>query len=382
MKAGCPRLFEVAAQRDGRLDGAEAVRFQSHLAVCDVCKREARALQALSEALRFARDFADDDELHVRRERTRLLAAFDASLVPAPRSRVELWRRSAVAVALLSALTALVFVFWPARPDRSRFREAPLARPPAVVTVRADSGARWSRQVEARLDKIILESGALSIRVDHAGSRRRLLVILPDGELEDIGTTFSVSADAGHTTRVTVQDGKVVLRLHGKLPIALGAGDSWSPPPAPAVMLREPTPPPTPARPVQRAAPDAVAPRIQSKPEPAPALPGVEPTPSATSAPQRITPDPAPSADFRAAVSAFESGDHARAAARFSVFLSQHPGDPRAEDAAYLRTLALQRSGNYAAMKQAAHDYLSRYPRGFRRAEVDGLLRHTATELQ
>jgi TolA-binding protein len=49
-------------------------------------------------------------------------------------------------------------------------------------------------------------------------------------------------------------------------------------------------------------------------------------------------------------VSAFDSSDYARAAARFGVFVSQHPGDPRAEDAAYLRTLALQRAGNDAAL--------------------------------
>jgi hypothetical protein len=249
------------------------------------------------------------------------------------------------------------------------------------VTVRADGGARWSRQVEARLDKIILHSGALSIRVDQAGSKRRLLVLLPDGELEDIGTTFSVRADAGHTTRVTVQEGSVVLRLHGQLPIALVAGDSWSPPPAPAVTLKAPAPPSTPGRRVPRAAPDAAAPRIHAAPPAAPALESVAPSaPSATPAPRRTAPDPAPAAEFRAAVSAFEAGDHAGAAARFAAFVGQHLDDPRAEDAAYLRTLALQRTGNYIATKQAARDYLSRYPRGFRRAEVEGLLRHIATE--
>ena len=91
MKASCPRLFEVEASRDGRLTGAEAARFQSHLAACAVCAREARALQAVSEALRSPTIAAGGDELHVRRERTRLLAAFDASLVPAPRGRMATW---------------------------------------------------------------------------------------------------------------------------------------------------------------------------------------------------------------------------------------------------------------------------------------------------
>jgi hypothetical protein len=348
MKASCPRLFEVEAMRDGRLTGAEVARFQSHLLACADCACEARALEALAESLRRPTTLADVDELHVRRERMRLLAAFDARLVPAPRRLAQHWRLSTAAVALLSVLAALAFVLWPARPAPSHLPEAPLATPPDPVTIRADSGARWSRQPDAHLDRIMLESGALSIRVDHATSKRRLLVLLPDGELEDIGTTFSVSADAGHTTRVIVQDGSVVLRLHGRPPLALGAGDSWSPPPAPAA-----TP-------------------LESKPAPAPSR-RAKPTPTTTPAPRRSTPDPDPSADFRAAMSAFDSGDNTLAATRFAAFLSQHPRDLRAEDAAYLRVLALQRAGNSAATQQAARDYLGRYPRGFRRAEVETL---------
>ncbi len=74
-------------------------------------------------------------------------------------------------------------------------------------------------------------------------------------------------------------------------------------------------------------------------------------------------------------MSAFNAGDTARASALFATFLSQYPRDPRAEDAAYLRVLALQRTGNTARMKQAALDYLSRYPQGFRRAEIEPLSR-------
>ena len=74
-------------------------------------------------------------------------------------------------------------------------------------------------------------------------------------------------------------------------------------------------------------------------------------------------------------MSAFNGGDHAGAAIRFAAFLSQHPRDLRAEDAAYLRILALQRAGDSPAAQRAAHDYLSRFPHGFRRAEVEALLR-------
>jgi Outer membrane lipoprotein len=84
--------------------------------------------------------------------------------------------------------------------------------------------------------------------------------------------------------------------------------------------------------------------------------------------PNSSAPDPA--ADFRAALAALSAGDQTRAAARFSAFLANHPRDPRAEDAAYLRVIALQRSGDPLTTKAAARDYLRRYPHGFRRAEV------------
>jgi hypothetical protein len=375
-KATCPRLFEVEALRDGRLRGAELGRFQAHLGGCPICAREARALQALAEALRSPGDTAGADELHVRRERTRLLAAFDASLVPTPRTgRTRLWLASAAVAALLSLLAAFLIVGEPARhpgtalskgvASVSARKSAPESKPtpesepksgpvsePQPLVVRADSSAKWSRRVAHQLDEIVLESGALSIRVDHTASARRLLVLLPDGELEDIGTTFSVSADGGHTTRVTVQDGSVVLRLRGKPAIALGAGDVWSPGPlAPA------TAPGSSSSSAARTAPSAQAP-----------LPRAAAAASSGDAPAA---DPAK--DFRAAMSAFDSGDNARAAALFAAFIAQHGRDPRAEDAAYLRVLALQRGGSAVATQQAARDYLARYPRGFRRAEVEAL---------
>ena len=51
----------------------------------------------------------------------------------------------------------------------------------------------------------------------------------------------------------------------------------------------------------------------------------------------------------------------------------KHPRDPRAEDAAYLRVIALQRSGDRGSMEQAAQEYLRRYEGGFRGAEIETL---------
>ena len=70
-----------------------------------------------------------------------------------------------------------------------------------------------------------------------------------------------------------------------------------------------------------------------------------------------------------------DAGDNARAAAAFALFMRDHPEDSRVEDAAYLRVLAFQRSGDAAGMKNAADDYLRRFPQGFRRADVETLSR-------
>jgi hypothetical protein len=354
VKPACPRLFEAEALRDGRLSGAELARFQAHSDVCASCSREARALQALGDLLRAPTSSADADELHVRRERTRLLAAFDASLVPDSRgSRPTLW------VAMFAALggLAVAIALWQARSASS----PPVTTAVEIVKVRAEPDAKWSRQTAARSETVRLESGTLAIHVDHARSpERRLLVILPDGELEDIGTTFSVSAAASHTTEVTVQEGRVILRLHGKPALALSAGDSWTPAPPPVATHAPLGAPLTPT--LRSAKPAASTPVTLANP-----------VASAAPAPVAVVLDPA--ADFRDAMAALNNGNNARAANLFVAFLVHHPHDSHAEDAAYLRVLALQRAGDATGMKQAASAYLNQYPRGFRHAEVEPLSR-------
>jgi hypothetical protein len=390
MKPACPRLFEAEALRDGRLVGAELSNFERHLSVCPHCSREVEALQALGDALRApALGPADADELHVRRERTRLLAAFDAALVPPERKHGA--RSVILGFAAVAAILVGLFVYLGARAG------APGAGANGAVVVHADSDASWSRQVDGSLEKIVLERGALSIRVDPALAldHRRLLVVLPDGELEDIGTTFTVSADAGRTTRVSVQSGSVVLRLRGQPPLALGAGDTWtpSPPAAPSASACTNCDSAQPTAPSPLAAPSASAlsaaherrvPAASSTPSHAETSMSADRggrSPQATLRPRPSAshgaspPERAASRDFRAAMTALDSGDNATAAARFADFLAAHPGDARAEDAAYLRIIALQRTSNTGTMKEAAAQYLRRYPQGFRRAEVETLSR-------
>jgi hypothetical protein len=369
-----------------------------------------KALQALGSALRSPHS-ADADELHVRRERTRLLAAFDAQLMPLERSHRV--RNRVLALAVSFATFGGVFAYW-------RAHTAPLEASSVPVVVHADRTAQWSRKLEGTLETISLEQGALSIRVEPTPGRRRLLVIVPDGEIEDIGTRFTVSADAGRTTRVSVQSGSVVLRLKGQPPLALAAGETWSPPsradgarctscapaasvepalmlpPASAAIPALPLPsassamlasPPSSAssrspafgviaaspRPSASVRRTAVAPLAASANESSSAVTSAAPTHASSTVPAGDATKIDASRDFRAAMSALDSGDSAGAAARFAAFLAAHPGDSRAEDAAYLRVIALQRAGNSAGVAEAAARYLRQYPKGFRRAEMESL---------
>ena len=406
-KPACPRWFEAEALCDGRLAGAERLSFQRHLASCPHCSREVAALQALRDRLCNSGVETDADELHVRRERTRLLAAFDTMLAPPERTKAA--RGWLVAAAAASLLLVGLFGYF-------RARRAARVGTESSVVVHAEGTASWSRRSEGAVEKILLERGVLSIRVDHIPQRPRLLVVLPDGELEDIGTRFTVSAEASRTTRVSVESGSVVLRIRGQAPLSLGAGETWHPSqPADGSACPSCEPPQ-----VAGAASAAGAPSALANPAPAssradgsaclscepPRVAGatsVPPAPlsaalgSARSRPAaaalassgRATSPPAnapgddpkpgldaaldPALDFRTAMSALDSGDNFTAATRFSSFLSAHPGDARCEDAAYLRVIALQRTGNVDSMKKAAAHYLRRYPNGFRRAEVAAL---------
>ncbi len=345
MTGSCPRTFEVEAARDGRLAGAARKNLQRHVEGCAVCAAEVAALDRLARQARAELDDTHgDDELRVWRERTRLLAAFDGALVSSKRpARWLLWPLAAAAL-----VVAVLAVRGRGGSGESR-REA--------AAIQADDGAAWVRRPgpDGR-EEIALRHGTLWIHVDRARGERPVRVLLLDGELEDVGTTFTVSADAAATTRVIVQEGRIVLRLRGRAPVELGAGERW-PASAPDV------------RPVASAAPPVAPPRHDEL-RPAPARVTRPPRPPAD-ADAAVTGDPLVA--FRAAAAALRAGDNAGAAVAFTRFLDDHPTDPMAEDAAYLRVIAFQRMGAGADLRRAARAYLQRFPSGFRRDEVSRL---------
>jgi hypothetical protein len=345
----CARLFEVEALRDGRLGGAERRSFERHLGACSVCAREAQSLEKLAEAVRRGADEQGRrDELRLWRERSRLLAAFDGALVSS-KHRFHV-RRSVLWPTATAGIVAAIVIFGHGRSAIEPLRET-------RTSIHADGGTVWSKRIgNADRQEITLERGVLRIHVEHAPGSGGVVVRLPDGELEDVGTTFSVSVEGMHTTRVEVEEGEVALRLHGRPSVEIEAGNVWIPE-APAVI--EPAIP-APASQVE-------APRERDRS----AFRSSTRSVRFREAPAVATPDPL--VDFRTASEALRAGDNRHAAAAFTRFLADHPRDPMAEDAAYLRVIALQRMGAEDDMRRAAEAYLERFPSGFRHAEVQRL---------
>jgi len=229
-------------------------------------------------------------------------------------------RRARASSLLLAAGVAAAVALLALSPSGTRLRALDdAASPPAtIVDATGEQGARWTRTTDERVETIDLRDGALHLRVARSPGGKRVLVRVPDGEIEDLGTVFSVVVRDGATQRVDVQEGEVSVRLRGLAPIAVSHGHTWervAPPPPPATTAESTAPPPaTPARAVASHPATAQAAR------------------------------PAP------------------------------PGDPTGdEDRAYLAIVDLARAGRRAEARAAAADYLRRFPDGFRREEVGAI---------
>ncbi|MEA2749895.1 MAG: hypothetical protein QOI41_4038, partial [Myxococcales bacterium] len=89
---------------------------------------------------------------------------------------------------------------------------------------------------EADVERFDLRDGTLHLRVRRPPGGRRVVVTVPDGEIEDVGTTFDVVVSDRHTERVSVQEGRVVVRLTDRAPVTVESGRAWRrSPPAKAV---------------------------------------------------------------------------------------------------------------------------------------------------
>ncbi len=377
MNDGCPHWPEVEAADDGRFGVRDRERVARHLAGCAACRtRRARAL-ALQTRAREGADAAVSALEH-RRARVALLRA--AMHEREPRGATA---RRAMAFALPALAAAVAMVVLRRAPHPRGLREAVEARETRVVPV---GSARWTRRASAGQETVALYEGTLAVSVAHQRRGHRFVVALPDGELEVRGTRFTVSVRGGHTERVEVSEGLVALRVERGSEQLVAAGGRWQ---APALCVTAPPAEPSPA-PARTPPPDAsstlaaaTAARSEATARAAAATP--------TRATPVANPRPAPAADhaamegdgggfqhFADGVAAMGRGDHRVAAAHFADFEASAPHDERADDAGWLRVVALRRARLDAEATEAAAVYLQRHPRGAHRGTCASLVARAA----
>ena len=315
--AACQRTWQVEAARDGRLSGKDLESALRHREHCAECSREQQRLDQLARELCALPELARDD-LAVRRGRQQLMTEVNRSFLREPSPEPKRWL---AALALLPA-AALGYALF----ARHAAHEASSVQPQSVIEVHAPADARWQLYRDSSQERIDLSEGDASFRVfPHSG--RRVIVRLPDGEIEDMGTVFEVSVRAGHTEHVAVSEGRIAVRFTDQPEFRLSAGEQWQR--------------------AARATPSSIAPEPARSPA------------TASAAPLRRAP---------ATTAATSLAKPAASAAAASSGLATDSA--RAEDAAYLKIVALLRQERYPEARAQAKAYLLRFPNGFRRIEV------------
>lgn len=410
MKAlGCARAWQAEAIEDGRLSEADAASFKRHADNCNVCARELRLLASLRHAADHLVAF-ESTPLERRRMRNELLRRANEVAVRSPGSALPLGnalppRAFAAALALVTVVAAVLLWF-----NAGRFNAGP---PPSPVVeggasagvptfrVSAPAGAEWRTLERGPTVRLSIRRGTFHIAVNKLRAEQRFLLDLPDGRLEVKGTEFVVTADGTRTVSASVSEGRVALRLRGREPLALGAGEAWTAEEvasdegrmadapaatgsvAPAAQSEKHSPSKT------RAAAESVRPRVTRE---EPAAPGQGQEPAAAPEQEPAAPEPGPAramaeavdseeqvqepvagSDFAAAMSAFSAGDYGRAERLFLEFQQTHPGDARVEDAMFLRAVARSRRGDASGARSIAREYLRRFPEGLRKVEAERL---------
>ena len=358
MSARCSETSSVEALWDGRLDANREGTLRSHLATCQVCASESRRLEALRAALR-ALPAPQASPLAIAAGRKLLLDAARAA-VPAR----EAARGRALALGAAALALAAGVAFWIARTSAYgrdhglAGSSATLASAPSELELRVTPGsdARWSQVSAGPREVVSLAAGSLDISVNRHGSARRLFVKLPDGELEDEGTVFTVTVAREHTQKVSVTQGSVALRLAGQPERHLAAGETFE---APHASLQAGSDSATPAADAGHA--------TLRRPDSAPGS-----TASGHTVKPGTEADACPGAPrFEDCVDTFKRGEYAAAAEaldRYTATCSHH-----AEDATYLRMVSLARAGRTTEAATLARAYLARFPEGFRRKEAERL---------
>jgi hypothetical protein len=361
---GCAMAPMVEAARDGRLDARDQASVARHLEACASCRALRADLERLGHLV--ARPMLPEaTPLEHQRGRKALLTA------PPQKSRPEAVV-AALAVAAVLLVVAGGFGVWRARAPAVGVEVARrMPAPPRVADVRGETrvqgigGARFTRVESDGVDRVELEEGVVDLRVRPLVGRERFLVATKDAEVEVRGTAFRVEAHAWRLRLVSVSEGKVEVRYAGALTM-LGPGEEFSAgAEGPTGDAKESSwTSATEGSAVARASASATARATASR---------------AQAAAARGRPETSGEGDgakaFAEGMRLVGRGDYAAGAERLEAYRRTHPSDARAEDAAYMAILALQRAGRREDASAAAKRYLQDFPNGYRRGEVQSIAR-------
>jgi hypothetical protein len=337
----CQRKWEVEAVRDDRLRGKDRDSALRHRAICAECSREDRKLVVLRHDMSCLPELARDP-MTARRSRQRLIATLNRFILEPPIS--ESSRRAAFARAI--AIAAVVVGGFAIGPNGTQTGATKALG--SVVEVRAEAGARWSERTSREIDQVNLSEGAAAFTV-HPHKLRSVVIQLPDGEVEDIGTVFEIRVSEQHTRRISVSRGRISVRLRGRPAFTLGAGETWEP--------------------------ESAAPKdTETQNQTVRASAALSSTPSLAAV---TTASGVASRSSKVAVRPRVLVGHEKGSKLASLPEGSRP-EPRiqnsgldgAEDDAYLQILKSLNRQSYVEVRALAKDYLLRFPNGFRRVEV------------
>jgi TolA-binding protein len=347
----CGRAWEARAIDESRLAEVDIASFRRHTRTCDECRK---ALLAMEDLRALSRELPSREpgELQLRRLRARLLR--DAmSTKAAARPRALLAALVGLAAAILVATTLL---------RRGTPKEA------FAATVVTSEDAAWTQTRAGSIERIVLTRGSLWLRVRHQTPSERVLVVVPDGEIEVRGTTFDVRVDdQSRTARVHVDDGVVSVRI-GHDEATVRAGETW-PPRKPAGLDRAPVVSLAPTSSSAVVAPNGRQPEppdtssIQSPRSPPwrqSAASHVSPGPSAD-------PDSREAADYALAIDTYRLGRFEQAADLLHAFAMAYPRSALVDDASFLEASSLASAGRADAAALLAERHLVRFPDSFHR---------------
>jgi TolA-binding protein len=374
----------VEAVRDGQLAAPDSQAIASHVQVCMHCSSESERLTRIGDAVRQI-PIREPSPLVVRIQRRKLLEEAAAQASPAATRTVSGRRKHVQPLRFALAAAAVVALAWVGLRHSSKTAEGPVALPApsgdttmvsSEVEVRATPESRWSQTSEPSVQLIALEQGVLWTKITHKRPHPPVVFRVPDGQIEDIGTTFTVSVRGGQTQRVAVEEGTVVVHLRGVNEMRMSSGEVWERSETgasgqaragsvgPQTTAIEPSP-------NEQPAPQVEAPNTSASVAAPQEDPSSKPRGRATSKPGRRNPTAEESRLLKKGTAALHAGRFSEAVHLFERFEADFPYSGRAEDAAYLHALSLVRAGRSEEAFAAAKDYLARFPAGFRRTEME-----------